>query len=100
MCDELKDKMEERGNIVDYHGCDFFLECWFDLVAVLTCIYVILKLEEKIRVALLYKKEECTLKVCISAYKYVVNQLLPTRVWFYILSATVGPCSRLFVLQF
>ena len=27
--------MEEGGNIVDYHGCDFFPERWFDLVAVL-----------------------------------------------------------------
>ncbi|GFZ13566.1 P-loop containing nucleoside triphosphate hydrolases superfamily protein [Actinidia rufa] len=31
--DELEDKMEEGENIVDYHGCDFFPERWFDLVA-------------------------------------------------------------------
>ncbi|KAE8696886.1 Adenylate kinase isoenzyme 6-like protein [Hibiscus syriacus] len=35
VCDELEDAMEEGGNIVDYHGCDFFPERWFDLVVVL-----------------------------------------------------------------
>lgn len=27
--------MEEGGNIVDYHSCDFFPERWFDRVVVL-----------------------------------------------------------------
>ncbi|KAF7154344.1 hypothetical protein RHSIM_Rhsim01G0220200 [Rhododendron simsii] len=35
VCDELEDMMEEGGNIVDYHGCDFFPERWFDHVVVL-----------------------------------------------------------------
>ncbi|EPS61910.1 hypothetical protein M569_12885 [Genlisea aurea] len=35
VCDELEDLMDGGGNIVDYHGCDFFPERWFDLVAVL-----------------------------------------------------------------
>ncbi|XP_012473592.1 adenylate kinase isoenzyme 6 homolog [Gossypium raimondii] len=35
VCDELEDVMEEGGNIVDYHGCDFFPERWFDVVVVL-----------------------------------------------------------------
>ncbi|XP_050213682.1 adenylate kinase isoenzyme 6 homolog [Mercurialis annua] len=35
VCDELEDIMEEGGNIVDYHGCDFFPERWFDYVVVL-----------------------------------------------------------------
>ncbi|XP_077220745.1 P-loop containing nucleoside triphosphate hydrolases superfamily protein [Tasmannia lanceolata] len=35
VCDELEDMMEEGGNIVDYHGCDFFPERWFDCVVVL-----------------------------------------------------------------
>ncbi|XP_004504569.1 adenylate kinase isoenzyme 6 homolog [Cicer arietinum] len=35
VCDELEDVMEEGGNIVDYHGCDFFPERWFDCVVVL-----------------------------------------------------------------
>ncbi|XP_027359213.1 adenylate kinase isoenzyme 6 homolog [Abrus precatorius] len=35
VCDELEDIMEEGGNIVDYHGCDFFPERWFDYVIVL-----------------------------------------------------------------
>lgn len=33
--DELEDKMEEGGVIVEYHGCDFFPERWFDAVFVL-----------------------------------------------------------------
>lgn len=35
VCDELEDMMEEGGNIVDYHGCDFFPERWFNRVVVL-----------------------------------------------------------------
>ncbi|GMH17990.1 hypothetical protein Nepgr_019831 [Nepenthes gracilis] len=35
LCDELEDMMEEGGNIVDHHGCDFFPERWFDHVVVL-----------------------------------------------------------------
>lgn len=35
VCDELEDMMEVGGNIVDYHGCDFFPERWFDSVVVL-----------------------------------------------------------------
>ncbi|KAF3453990.1 hypothetical protein FNV43_RR05490 [Rhamnella rubrinervis] len=35
VCDELEDLMEEGGNIVDYHGSEFFPERWFDLVVVL-----------------------------------------------------------------
>ena len=35
MCDELEDVMEGGGVIVDYHGCDFFPERWFDRVVVL-----------------------------------------------------------------
>ncbi|PKU65276.1 adenylate kinase isoenzyme 6 homolog [Dendrobium catenatum] len=35
LCDEIEDMMEDGGNIVDYHGCDFFPEHWFDRVVVL-----------------------------------------------------------------
>ncbi|KAJ9546104.1 hypothetical protein OSB04_025811 [Centaurea solstitialis] len=35
VCDELEEIMEEGGNIVDHHGCDFFPERWFDRVVVL-----------------------------------------------------------------
>ncbi|KVI07462.1 hypothetical protein Ccrd_014163 [Cynara cardunculus var. scolymus] len=35
VCDELEEMMEEGGNIVDHHGCDFFPERWFDRVVVL-----------------------------------------------------------------
>lgn len=33
--DELEDKIEEGGKIIDYHGCDFFPERFFDIVFVL-----------------------------------------------------------------
>ncbi|XP_071449325.1 adenylate kinase isoenzyme 6 [Hetaerina americana] len=33
--DEMEDMMAEGGKIVDYHGCDFFPERWFDAVFVL-----------------------------------------------------------------
>lgn len=33
--DELEDKMGDGGVIVDYHGCDFFPERWFQIVFVL-----------------------------------------------------------------
>ncbi|CAA3007518.1 adenylate kinase isoenzyme 6 homolog [Olea europaea subsp. europaea] len=35
VCDELEDLMEGGGNIVDYHGGDFFPQRWFDRVVVL-----------------------------------------------------------------
>jgi adenylate kinase len=35
VCDALEDKMEVGGVIIDYHGCDFFPERWFDIVIVL-----------------------------------------------------------------
>lgn len=35
VCDALEDLMTEGGCLVDYHGCDFFPERWFDLVVVL-----------------------------------------------------------------
>lgn len=31
----MEDQMAEGGKIVDYHGCDFFPERWFDIVFVL-----------------------------------------------------------------
>ncbi|KAJ8414866.1 hypothetical protein AAFF_G00023890 [Aldrovandia affinis] len=33
--DELEDRMGDGGTIVDYHGCDFFPERWFNIVFVL-----------------------------------------------------------------
>ncbi|BBN18448.1 adenylate kinase [Marchantia polymorpha subsp. ruderalis] len=33
--DHLEEKMSAGGNVVDYHGCDFFPERWFDVVVVL-----------------------------------------------------------------
>lgn len=37
LLDDLEDTMQRGGNIVDYHGCDFFPERWFDIVFVLRC---------------------------------------------------------------
>ncbi|XP_032227776.2 adenylate kinase isoenzyme 6-like [Nematostella vectensis] len=33
--DEMEDNMTDGGNVVDYHGCEFFPERWFDIVFVL-----------------------------------------------------------------
>ena len=33
--DELEEVMGEKRNVVEYHGCDFFPERWFDAVIVL-----------------------------------------------------------------
>jgi len=35
LLDEIEDRMEEGGKVVDYHGCDFFPKRWFDIVFVL-----------------------------------------------------------------
>ena len=35
VCDALEDKMEDGGVIIDYHGCDFFPERWFEIIVVL-----------------------------------------------------------------
>lgn len=35
VCDALEDALAAGGTVVDYHGCDFFPERWFDLVVVL-----------------------------------------------------------------
>ncbi|XP_075215011.1 adenylate kinase isoenzyme 6 [Lycorma delicatula] len=35
LLDELEGRMVQGGKIVDYHGCDFFPERWFDIVFVL-----------------------------------------------------------------
>ena len=35
LIDEIDEQMKEGGNIVDYHGCDFFPERWFDVIFVL-----------------------------------------------------------------
>lgn len=34
--------MSHGGNVVEYHGCDFFPERWFDVVYVVTCDNTIL----------------------------------------------------------
>ena len=35
VCDELEERMDEGGVILEAHSCDFFPERWFDLVVVL-----------------------------------------------------------------
>lgn len=40
----LKERLNDNrgGCVVDYHGCDFFPERWFDIVVVLRCDNTIL----------------------------------------------------------
>ncbi|XP_013773338.1 adenylate kinase isoenzyme 6-like [Limulus polyphemus] len=35
MINELEDKIADGGKIIDYHGCDFFPQHWFDIVFIL-----------------------------------------------------------------
>lgn len=37
LMDHLEPLMAKGGNIVEYHGCDFFPERWFQAVFVVTC---------------------------------------------------------------
>ncbi|KAL9919895.1 adenylate kinase isoenzyme 6 [Glossina fuscipes fuscipes] len=37
LMDYLEPLMQQGGNIVEYHGCDFFPERWFEAVFVTTC---------------------------------------------------------------
>ncbi|KAH8321906.1 hypothetical protein KR067_009332, partial [Drosophila pandora] len=37
LMDHLEPIMAKGGNIVEYHGCDFFPERWFQAVFVVTC---------------------------------------------------------------
>lgn len=40
--DFLESELSKGGNIVEYHGCDFFPERWFDAVFVVRCNNTIL----------------------------------------------------------
>lgn len=42
LLDLLEPQMAKGGNIVEYHGCDFFPERWFQLVFVIQCDNTIL----------------------------------------------------------
>lgn len=42
LLDLLEPEMAKGGNIVEYHGCDFFPERWFQLVFVIQCDNTIL----------------------------------------------------------
>lgn len=37
LMDYMEPLMQKGGNIVEYHGCDFFPERWFQAVFVVTC---------------------------------------------------------------
>lgn len=37
LMDHLEPLLADGGNIVEYHGCDFFPERWFQAVFVVTC---------------------------------------------------------------
>lgn len=47
--DFLEPEMAAGGNIVEYHGCDFFPERWFDAVFVVQCNNTVLydRLQER-----------------------------------------------------
>ncbi|XP_050327104.1 adenylate kinase isoenzyme 6 homolog [Bactrocera neohumeralis] len=42
LMDYMEPFMQQGGNIVEYHGCDFFPERWFEAVFVVTCSNTIL----------------------------------------------------------
>lgn len=56
LLDELESRMVEGGKIVDYHGCDFFPERWFDVVFVLRTNNTLLydRLEKRLVMYLVY----------------------------------------------
>lgn len=86
--DELDDEMTQGGNVVDYHGCEFFPERWFDLVIVLRCDNTILynrlekrgysgkKLQENIECEIF----QTILEEALDSYKAEVVLELPNNV--------------------
>jgi hypothetical protein len=46
VCDALEDFLDGGGNIVDYHGCDFFPERWVPMGELRACsaVMALLKL--------------------------------------------------------
>uniref|UniRef100_A0A8C9WJV2 Adenylate kinase isoenzyme 6 n=1 Tax=Scleropages formosus TaxID=113540 RepID=A0A8C9WJV2_SCLFO len=85
--DELEDRMSEGGVIVDYHGCDFFPERWFDIVFVLrtdnTCLYTRLenrgytgkKLEDNVQCEIF----QTIYEEAMGAYKEEIVHQLPSN---------------------
>ncbi|CAL8468544.1 g8084 [Coccomyxa elongata] len=87
ICDALEDQMNRGGNIVDYHGCDFFPERWFDLVIVLqtdnTVLYERLekrgypqkKLSENVECEIMH----VIVQEALESYREEIVQVLPSN---------------------
>ena len=70
--------MAAGGNVVDYHGCDFFPERWFDLVIVLQTDNTVLwnRLEKRYAECLGSGLEVSSLRF-LPCQKYTPHALLP-----------------------
>lgn len=68
--------MEEGGNIVDYHGCDFFPERWFDYVVVLQTDNTILydRLSRRYGITWVFLNVD----ICDSIVHFSINLLSPS----------------------
>ena len=75
--DELEEVMSAGGNIVDYHGCEFFPERWFDIVFVLRTDNTVLyeRLENRCVIIVLTIKLKFDSKSICRAYsiKYFIT---------------------------
>lgn len=87
VCDALEDALAAGGAIVDYHGCDFFPERWFDLVIVLQTDNTLLfeRLEKRgYPQKKITENVECEIMQVIAdeaqeAYKEEIVQVLPSN---------------------
>ena len=87
LLDVMEPLMEEGGQVVDYHSCDFFPERWFDVVLVLTASTDILydrlqsrgyskkKLDENIECEIMQIVAESAME----SYSNEIVQVLPSN---------------------
>lgn len=71
--DFLESEMATGGNIVEYHGCDFFPERWFDAVFVVRCDNTILydRLQERG-----YNPEKIKQNIECEIFQMVLNEAM------------------------
>ncbi|KAK2075594.1 hypothetical protein QBZ16_001702 [Prototheca wickerhamii] len=87
VCDSLEATMAAGGNVVDYHGCDFFPERWFDLVIVLQTDNTVLwnRLEKRnYKMNKIQENVECEIMQMIveearESYQPGIVQVLPSN---------------------
>lgn len=87
VCDALEDLLAAGGAVVDYHGCDFFPERWFDLVVVLQTDNTLLyeRLEKRgYQPKKITENVECEIMQVImdeaaDSYKEEIVQVLPSN---------------------